>query len=88
MTWTDELLDRLARNVPCGYHVSGPASTEPTALAAIAFIVYGRDMEARKALDWLAVLQAPDGSLGPAADQASPGWPTSLAILEIGRAHV
>jgi hypothetical protein len=81
MPWTDELLDRLAGHVPCGYHVSGPASTEPTALAALTFIAYGRDFEANKALDWLATVQAPNGSLGPTADQASPGWPTSLAVL-------
>jgi hypothetical protein len=83
MSWTDELLDRLVGHVPCGYHVSGPASTEPTALAAMTFVAYGRDAAASKALDWLASLQAPDGSLGPTADQASPGWPTSLAVLAV-----
>jgi hypothetical protein len=81
MPWTDELLDRLAGHVPCGYHVSGPESTEPTALAAMTFIAYGRDIAASKSLDWLASLQAADGSLGPTADQAGPGWPTSLAVL-------
>jgi hypothetical protein len=81
MPWTDELLDRLAEHVPCGYHDSGPASTEPTALAAMTFIAYGRESSASQALEWLASVQAPEGSLGPTADQASPGWATSLAVL-------
>jgi hypothetical protein len=81
MPWTDELIDRLAAQIPCGYHVSGPASTEPTALAALAFVAYRREIAASKALDWLADLQVADGSIGPTAEQASPGWPTSLAVL-------
>jgi hypothetical protein len=81
MPWTDELIDRLAAQIPCGYHVRGPASTEPTALAALAFLAYRREIAASEALDWLAGLQAADGSVGPTAEQASPGWPTSLAVL-------
>src|SRR2546428_787916 len=39
MDWTTELLDRLATQVPCGYHRGGPVSSEPTALAATAMHV-------------------------------------------------
>ena len=86
MGWNDELLDRLAARIPCGYHSKGPASTEPTALAALALSAAKRPATA--AMDWLAGLQAADGSLGPTAAQSSPGWPTGwavLATLAVGR---
>src|SRR4051812_49310004 len=81
MTYLDELLDRLAGQVPCAYHDGGPGSTEPTALAAIALAAHGRQVPAARALKWLGGLQAADGSVGPTASQATPGWPTSLAVL-------
>ncbi len=81
MTWLDELLDRLASLIPCGYHAAGPASSEPTALAALALIALGRDDASRNALDWLAQLQNADGSVGPTATQSTPGWPTGLVVL-------
>jgi hypothetical protein len=81
MAYVDEILDRLGAKVPCGYHDGGPASTEPTALAAIALTAHGRQAPATQALGWLAGLQAADGSVGPTASQATPGWPTSLAVL-------
>lgn len=87
MGWNDELLDRLATQIPCGYHPRGPASTEPTALAAIALSAANRPTA--KAIQWLARLQSADGSVGPTAEQSSPGWPTSVAVLAalaIGRA--
>jgi hypothetical protein len=81
MTWNDELLDRLAARIPCGYQAAGPASAEPTALAAMALATTTRQPAAAAAIDWLARLQAPDGSVGPTAEQATPGWPTGLAVL-------
>jgi hypothetical protein len=81
MTWLDELLDRLASQIPCGYHAAGPASSEPTALAALALIAYGRDDASRNALDWISQLQNVDGSVGPTATQSTPGWPTGLVVL-------
>jgi hypothetical protein len=81
MSWLDDLLDRLAAQIPCGYHATGPASSEPTALAALALIAYGRRDAASKALAWLTQLQDAGGSVGPTASQSTPGWPTSLAVL-------
>jgi len=88
MGWNDELLDRLAAQVPCGYHPNGPASSEPTALAALALSAANRPATA--AIDWLAALQQPDGSIGPTETQSQPGacWPTGwavLAALAVGR---
>jgi hypothetical protein len=79
MGWNDELLDRLAAHVPCGYHPKGPASTEPTALAAIALSAANRPATA--AMQWLDGLQTADGSLGPTAAQSAPGWPTGWVVL-------
>jgi hypothetical protein len=81
MSWLDNLLDRLAACVPCGYHAAGPTSSEPTALAALALFANGRDEAALQAIAWLAHLQNADGSVGPTATQTTPGWPTSLAVL-------
>jgi hypothetical protein len=81
MTWLDELLDRLASQIPCGYHAAGPARSEPTALAALTLIAYGRDDASLKALEWLGRRQNTDGSVGPTATQSTPGWPTGLVVL-------
>jgi len=81
MIWRHELVTRLAAVVPGGYHVTGPAATEPTALAGLALCAHGKLDRARRAADWLAELQARDGSIGVTAAQPSPCWPTSLAIL-------
>ena len=35
MRWSTDILERLASGSPCGYQASGPAATEPTALAAL-----------------------------------------------------
>ncbi|MEX2187048.1 MAG: hypothetical protein WD875_09655 [Pirellulales bacterium] len=64
-----------------GYTPDGPGATEPTALAALAFLAE-RDFDgARGACTWLAQHQNRDGSLGVCEGQADPCWPTSLAIL-------
>jgi hypothetical protein len=81
MNFLKDILDLLAGQLPCGYHVGGPPSTEPTALAVMALVAQGRHAAAAKGIEWLAGLQAPDGSVGPTASQSVPGWPTSLAVL-------
>ncbi len=81
MAWIDELSARLAAQIPCGYHPAGAASSEPTALAALALLTAGRRYAALRALTWLASCQAVDGSIGPTAKQSSPGWTTGWALL-------
>ena len=73
MTWADELFDRLAAAVPCGYHPTEPAASEPTALAALALSAAGRNQAAGKALDWLAAVQQADGSVSATAQPDAPG---------------
>lgn len=62
-----------------GYRPQGTPWSEPTALVALAHAAHGR--EANGALDWLASIQRPNGSIGVSAAYAAPGWPTPLAIL-------
>lgn len=81
MVWIDELSARLAEQLPCGYQPTGPASTEPTALAALALLSGGRHGAALKALAWLADRQAADGSVGPTATQPAPQWATGWSLL-------
>jgi hypothetical protein len=81
MSWLHQALDGLARGAACGYRPSGTPATEPTALAALALLTWQRHEPAVAKLEWLAQLQADDGSLGISAAEAAPGWPTSLAIL-------
>ncbi len=61
--------------------MSGPPGAEPTALAALALAAGDRTVDAQRAIDWIASQQAADGSVGPMPGQATPGWPTSLAVL-------
>lgn len=81
MNWADELLQRLAADAGLGYHAATEPATEPTALAALALIAWGRAAEAQAKLQWLASLQAADGSLGTGPRQPAPAWPTPLAVL-------
>ncbi len=81
MNWRQELLEKLAAAVPCGYVLPGPPATEPTCLAAMAFFTYGRRDQALQSLQWLASVQSDDGSLGPTPDSSAPGWPTAWAIV-------
>ncbi len=87
MDWREQVLDRLADCVPCGYERGGPTATEPTALTSMALVAAGRTDAAEKGLDWVAKMQQTDGSLGPAEGLSSPGWPTSFAILTDAIAH-
>ena len=47
----------------------------------MALLAYGKADQAVVALKWLARIQAADGSVGVSADQQTPRWPTSLAVL-------
>lgn len=76
-----EIVDRLARTGNYSYLPDGPMATEPTSLAALAFMAYGRMPEAEILLHWLASMQSSDGSLGVLENQSKPRWPTSLAAL-------
>jgi hypothetical protein len=81
MDWRQELVERLAASVPCGYFARGEAASEPTALAGLALHAYGKTDSARRAADWLVEQQAKNGAVGVTATQATPCWPTSLAML-------
>ncbi|MFV1964578.1 MAG: hypothetical protein ACC628_04090 [Pirellulaceae bacterium] len=81
MNWHVPSLDKLAGYPCCGYQANGLAATEPTALAALALAGWGRSDAARVAADWLAELQASDGSVGVRSDEPTPRWPTGLAVV-------
>ncbi len=81
MAWLEEVLMRLTCRPCVGYRADGPAAVEPTALAALALAAHGRHEAARPALEWLARLQSPDGTLGITATLRQPHWPTGWALL-------
>lgn len=81
MGWWGELLDKLAEQPVCGYAMESTPATEPTALVAMALAAANRREAARPAAEWLAACQATDGSIGVRRDEATPCWPTSLAML-------
>jgi hypothetical protein len=81
MSWLDSALDTLTRRPTCGYGVDAAPASEPSALAALALHVHGRVEAARPALEWLAKIQGDDGSVGVRAGEATPAWPTSLAVI-------
>src|SRR5688572_23211220 len=81
MSWLDGVLDTLTKAPVCGYLQSGPAASEPTALAALALLGHGYRESALEATAWLARLQGTDGSVGVCEGQATPAWTTSLAML-------
>jgi hypothetical protein len=80
MVWLPQTLDYLSARPVCGYSRDSAPASEPTALAALALAAHGRADVAARAADWLARIQAADGSVGVREDQ-TPGWPTSLAVL-------
>lgn len=80
MPWVDELVAKLAGQRTWGYHVEQPTATEPAALAALALLAHDH-AAAQGPLDWLVRSQARDGTLGVIEGQASPHWPTALAVL-------
>jgi hypothetical protein len=80
MSWLAATIERLATTEEWSYHESGPAATEPTALAALALLAHGQDAKAERAANWLARVQNADGSIGVTSTEATPCWPTSLAV--------
>lgn len=81
MDWTERVLSHLAAATRWGYHHDGPSASEPAALAAMALAAHGRASDAQRPLAWLIGLQSREGCVGVTADQATPGWPTCLAVL-------
>lgn len=81
MVWFEGALDRLAAKPCCGYQANTAPATEATALAAMALSSRGREKAAAQALDWLARLQQPDGSLGIDEANRRPPWPSGWALL-------
>jgi hypothetical protein len=81
MPWLHSALDELVRSPVCGYGATDRAASEPTALAALALVGHGKREAAREAADMLADIQASDGSVGVRANEPTPRWPTSLALL-------
>ena len=81
MTWSQSVVERLVATDRWGYDAAWPSATEPAALAAIALLGHGAARAAQKPLQWLTKTQRADGSLGVDAQQSSPTWPTSLAVI-------
>ena len=81
MLWVDDILDDLATEAHWSYRLGGPIAAEPAALAALALYGHGRVSDAWRTCERLATLAAADGSVGVTADQATPSWTTSLALL-------
>ena len=79
--WIPTAIEMLVQQPVCGYALGGVASTEPTALAALALLAHGRPEAAGIGLQWLADLQSEDGSLGIGVAEESPCWPTALAVI-------
>ncbi len=75
------LLSRLERATRWNYSAASESWSEPAALTALALIANGRLDAARPALAWLAARQSREGTIGVSAPQATPCWPTSLAVL-------
>lgn len=80
MPWVDDILNRLATATP-SYREGGPAAAEPLAMAALALGAHGRTADADRLCQELTLLTGADGSVGIAAGQPTPGWPTGLAVL-------
>lgn len=72
---------RLVANPLGGYNAGGPAASEPIAWTSIALSEAGKFDAATQGADWLATIQANDGSVGVTADDPTPSWPTSLALF-------
>jgi hypothetical protein len=81
MSFSDDLISRLAAADSFGYHAGTPDSTEPVALSAMALLASDNAKRATPLLDWLLARQATDGSLGIDAVDDTPGWPTGWAII-------
>ena len=84
--WLDEALTQLAAKPVCGYAPDAAPATEPTALAALALLAHDRKGSVGPAIEYLLRCQGTDGSVGVREGDATPGWPTGLAILAWGQA--
>ncbi|HUY91761.1 MAG TPA: hypothetical protein VMV10_23665 [Pirellulales bacterium] len=76
----DDILNGLATATP-SYRAGGSLAAEPLALAAMALGAHGRTADAARLCQALTSLASADGSVGIAAGQPTPGWPTGLAVL-------
>lgn len=79
--WFDQIIGALENNPLIGYEAQSAPATEPTAVAALTLLAHGKRESARRAADFLASLQAADGSVGVREKETDPKWPTSLAVL-------
>lgn len=76
----EEANEFLAKAKNWTYLPHGPSQSEPAALTSMALLQAGNSKAALAAVDWLATIQQPDGSVGTSAEQSKPQWPTSLAL--------
>jgi hypothetical protein len=81
-------MNRLARNLELlaaastwGYQFADSSAAEPAAWTTLALAGHDDFDAAHRPAWWLAEIQSPDGSVGVDAGQATPAWPTSLAVL-------
>lgn len=82
MDWLQQQIEQLAITPICGYYKDSPAATEPTAWTALALAGTQKHLPVvRQVSHWLAGLQTEHGSIGVSPKQATPQWPTSLAVL-------
>lgn len=81
MSYIQRALDFLIAQPAWRYHPRSQPASEPTALAALALAAYGYSENAKRARQWLAAAQAPDGRVGVRQGEDGPGWPTALAVL-------
>ncbi len=79
--WLEKTLDALTSKPTIGYAPDAAPATEPTAFSALALIAHNRRLQATPAIDFLAAIQSPDGSVGVREKEPVPQWPTSLAVL-------
>ncbi len=81
MSWTDDILNQLSAEESWSYRAGGSLAAEPLALATLALAGHKRPEQALAACRRLTELQAADGSVGILLGEATPAWPTPLAIL-------
>ena len=80
MDWNSQIVERLAGTTEWTYHRGGPSFAEPAALTGLALLGAEQVSAAIPAAEWLASIQSPAGSVGISAAEATPCWPTALAI--------
>ena len=83
--WLNEALTQLDARTVCGYAPDAAPATEPTALAVLALLAHDRNGSIGRAIKYLLRCQGSNGSVGVREGEATPGWPTSLAVLAWGQ---